>query len=215
MQAVAKIDVSHLPDHAFGADAPLWWANTLLLFIETTMFALLAATYFYLRQGFHLWPPVQPGTDPPLFNTLPDLWASTTVLVILVLGCIPVALMHVGALRMSAPTVRAGLVVTILVTIGAIIVRCFEFQTLHFMWNDNAYGSITWTILGVHLIHLVVIFGELGILASYNLTHPLEPKRALDVTLAAIYFYWIAAMWVVFYLIVYWTPRWYYAGPAT
>jgi hypothetical protein len=67
----------------------------------------------------------------------------------------------------------------------------------------------------VHLLHLLVMTGELGVLGSYTLTHPLEPKRALDATLAAIYYYWIAGMWVIFYLIVYWSPRWYYAGAAT
>jgi cytochrome c oxidase subunit III len=210
---IHKLDVSHLPESSFGSTAVLWWGNTLLLFIETTMFALLAATYFYLRMSEQHWPPVQGNTFPPIYDTRPDLWASTTVLAILLLTCVPMALTHRAAIRMDATTVRIGIIVCTILNITSTVFRFFEFNTLHFQWYDNAYGSITWTILGVHLLHMLVADLELIVMGSYTLFKPMDPKRALDVTLAAVYLYWIAGMWVIFYLIVYWSPRWFYAGP--
>jgi heme/copper-type cytochrome/quinol oxidase subunit 3 len=202
------VDVSHLPETAFGTRTTLWWGNTLLLFIETTMFALLAATYFYLRQNFHEWPPVQPNTQPPIYHPLPDLWASTAVLAVLVAACVPMAMAHVAALRLKANLVRAGMLLAVVAGVAATVLRFYEFGTLKFKWDENAYGSITWTILGTHLLHLLTVTLEIGVVGSYVFTHKLDPKKALDVTLTAIYWYWVAGMWAIFYLIVYWSPRW-------
>ena len=203
------IEVSALPNSAFGTRALLWWGNTLLLVIETVMFALLAATYFYLRMNFTEWPPVQSNRLPPLYRPLPDLWASTTVLGLLAFGCISMAITHVAALRLNGFVVRLGLVVAIVLGVASITVRFYEFPTLHFRWDDNAYGSITWMILGMHLFHLLAVTLEIAVMGWYILRHPLDEKRALDVTLTAIYWYWVAVMWTIFYLIVYWSPRWF------
>ena len=204
-----NLDVRHLPESAFGPRTPLWWGNTLLLFIETTMFVLLGASYFYLRQNFHEWPPNNPNVNPPLYHTLPDLWPSTWVLVILLAGCIPAALAHLAALKLKTWPTRIGLLLTIAAGIAATAVRFYEFKGLHFWWDDNAYGSITWTILGMHLLHLITLTLECAVMASYVLRHPLHEQRAEDVTLTSIYFYWVAGIWLIFYLIVYWTPRWF------
>ena len=37
------LDVSGLPSTTFDTKAPLWWGNTMLLFIETAMFGILVA----------------------------------------------------------------------------------------------------------------------------------------------------------------------------
>jgi heme/copper-type cytochrome/quinol oxidase subunit 3 len=203
------IDVSRLPQSAFGSRAPLWWGNTLLLFIETTMFALLAATYFYLRMDFGQWPPVQSNSIPPIEHPLPDLPLPSIILALQFAGCVTIAVAHRAALKMNGSLVRAGIALSLLLGIISIVLRFYEFPGLHFRWDDNAYGSITWMILGMHLFHLLALNGELAVVASYVFTHPLNEKKALDVSLTAIYWYWVAGMWVIFYLIVYWSPRWY------
>src|SRR3954469_6289601 len=82
------IDVSELPHHAFDVREPVWWGNWGLLAIETTMFGILVATYFYLRQNFQLWPPPLTSSPQP-FDSQPDLTAATTTVVLLVLSCLP------------------------------------------------------------------------------------------------------------------------------
>jgi cytochrome c oxidase subunit III len=208
-----RLDVSHLPEWGFGSCSPLWWGNNILLAIETTMFALLAASYFYLRQNFTEWPPVQSNINPPLYHPLPDLWASTSVLAVMLVGCTTIGLAHWAALRFRPTPVRIGMIVSFLLGALVIVLRFYEFSTLHFRWDDNAYGSITWMILGMHLFHLIVLTLEIAVVGVYVVIYHPYPKRALDVTTVANYWYWVAAMWVVFYLIVYWSPRWYQAPP--
>ena len=57
MKSHAVVDVSALPSHGFDTHAPLWWGNLMMIVIESTMMALVAATYFYLQQNFDVWPP--------------------------------------------------------------------------------------------------------------------------------------------------------------
>jgi heme/copper-type cytochrome/quinol oxidase subunit 3 len=205
----ARLDVSHLPESGFGPSTPLWWGNTLLLLIETAMFALLGATYFYLHMNYQEWPPNQPMHDPPLYHTLPDLWPATWGLVVLLIGCLPAALAHISALKLKTWPTRIGLVLTIAAGVAAAVIRWYEFPGLHFRWDDNAYGSITWFILGMHLFHILTITLETLVMASYALFHKLEAHRAEDITLTSIYYYWVAGVWAVFYVVVYWSPRWY------
>ena len=49
MRPRPHIDVSALPTTVFGPKAPLWWGAAGLFAIESTLFALLVFTYYYLR----------------------------------------------------------------------------------------------------------------------------------------------------------------------
>ena len=53
------LDVSGLPSVAFGKSNTTWLGNVLYMMIEGTMFALLFASYFYLRTRTNDWPPIQ------------------------------------------------------------------------------------------------------------------------------------------------------------
>ncbi|HEV7518004.1 MAG TPA: hypothetical protein VGR07_17025, partial [Thermoanaerobaculia bacterium] len=55
--AMAVLDVSELPTVVFGSRAPLWWGLIGMIAIESTMFALLVVTYYYLRGNAQVWPP--------------------------------------------------------------------------------------------------------------------------------------------------------------
>src|SRR3982074_84752 len=56
------LDVSGLPSVAFGHRNTTWLANVFYMAIEGMMFALMFATYFYLRTRSTDWPP---GHLPP------------------------------------------------------------------------------------------------------------------------------------------------------
>ena len=53
--------------------------------------------------------------------------------------------------------VKIGIAITLAFNFAAIVIRYYEFDSLHFKWNDNAYGSITWMILGMHLLHMIAL----------------------------------------------------------
>jgi cytochrome c oxidase subunit 3 len=194
------LDVSHLEAHAVGERAPLWWGVLLMVVIEATMFAALLATYLYLRNETDAWPPL--GTAPPdqlpaafttavlLFSVLPQ-WLADRV------GCGP----H--------PNQRAVfwlLVIATIVGVVALVPRALEFPALHCRWDAHAYGSITWTLLGMHTLHLLASTIETGVLTAYLFVRPLDPKHQLDLNVNALYWYFVVASWLPIYALIYFGP---------
>lgn len=208
MTTRATIDVAQLPSVYMDHRSPIWWGNLLLLFIETTMFGLLIASYYYLRINFTEWPPTRVDATPILYKPFPALGVSTVNLVLIIVSCIPMAFVDRACIQRNAAVVRIALLIVILMGAAAIVLRFFEFGDLKFGWDDNAYGAITWTILGVHLLHLFTGTLESSVMETWLFAKGMDDKHARDIRVTAIYWYWIAGMWVILYLIVYWSPRW-------
>ena len=108
MSTRAVIDISQLPHHEFDTYDPVWWGNNGLLAIETSMFAILIATYFYLRQNFALWPPPLAQLTAPL-RPLPELSYATANTILLLLSCIPMVLTDLAARRGEVRRTQMGL----------------------------------------------------------------------------------------------------------
>src|SRR4051812_34297838 len=140
-----SIDVSKLPRNVMDYRSPIWWGNLLLLAIETTMFALLIAVYFYLRVvDFGQWPPPRVDRTPILYHPVPRLGLSTLNMAVILLSFVPMFWVDRACLKRKARQVKLGLVITLLFGVAAILLRFQEFQGLLFKWNDNAYASIIW-----------------------------------------------------------------------
>ena len=205
--AQRALDVRHLPAIGFDHKSPLWWGNTLLLFIETAMFGILIAIYFTVAMNIHPFPPPRVDRLPVIYDPVPDLTLPVTGLVVLLLSLVPGILLDRSARKRKAGAVKVLVLITLAFNLVAIIIRYYEFDSLHFKWNDNAYGSITWMILGMHLLHLIVMICEDTYLAIWTLKKGLDDKHALDLTVMAVYWYWIVAVWVVLFPILYIFPR--------
>jgi heme/copper-type cytochrome/quinol oxidase subunit 3 len=201
------IDVSGLPEHAWDSNDCVWWGNTLMIFIETTTIALLIAGYFYLRRNFQEWPPPRVNQYPILYHPVPDLLWGTVNLVLILGACVAMYLTDMAARRLNTTAVRIGLAFMLVVALATIAVRFLEFPHTHFKWNDNAYASIVWTILGTHLTYLLAAAAEFFIMLLWLIPNRLEPKHALDVTLCGGYWYWIAGTWILCYAVVYFGAR--------
>jgi cytochrome c oxidase subunit III len=193
-------DSAARPDRAFGHHAPRWWGNSIIMLIEGAAFAVLAVTYFYIWLNFETWPPTA--------TLVPDLGISTLNVVILVVSILP--MWHVAHLaqRRGKPRVLGSLLlVCVLFGVSAAILRLMEFKGVHTRWDSNAYGSIVWAILAVHLAHILAATLETLVLGILMFRGPLEDKHFADITLNAVYWYFVALSWVGFYAIVFLAPR--------
>src|ERR1051325_5138941 len=200
------IDVAELPHHGFDTLDTIWWGNNLLLAIETSMFAILVATYFYLRQNFSLWPPPLAQLTGPL-DPLPSLGFGTANAILLLLSCLPMIWADVSARRGIKSGVQRGLVICLLIGFVAIVLRSFEFSAVKFRWDSNAYGSIVWFILGMHMLHLITLTCETFLLTAWSFMREFDMKHRVDITALAVYWYWVVGIWMVLYAIVYFAPR--------
>ena len=187
-------------DDAFSYHAPRWWGNLLVIFIEATAFAILAASYFYLRQNFVTWPPSP--------TRLPDLGVPSINLLLLLASAAPFWYAAKRARVQQPPRVVAWwLMLGVLFGIAAIVLRGFEFRALHTGYYSNAYGSITWAILGVHLAHLLAGTLVAFLIGLVMFVGPVEKGHYKDATMMAVYWYFVVISWVALYAIVFIAPR--------
>jgi len=94
-----------------------------------------------------------------------------------------------------------------LLGIVAVAIRGWEFTQLNVRWDANAYGSITWFVLGLHATHLLTDLGDTVVLAVLMFTRHVTERRFSDVSDNAFYWYFVVASWVPLYALLYWVPR--------
>ena len=201
------IDVSPLPGSALDHRSLIWWGNLLLIFIETTMFALLVAAYFYLRPKFNEWPPPLPSGPFAIYDPVPALGLPTINLILIMLTLVPMIVADRAALKINHRVTTIALVVFLGIGLTCIALRFGEFSALKFRWDDNAYGSVTWTLVGLHLLHLIVGVLEIIVLLTWILVHGLDDKHARDVRVTAVYWYWVVGTWIILFAIIFPGPR--------
>ena len=206
MSTRAVIDISELPHHEFDTYDPVWWGNNFLLAIETSMFGILIATYFYLRQNFTEWPPPVAQLTATL-KPLPQLGYGTAVTILLVFGCVPMVLTDIAARRGNRAVSQIGLIIAVACGLAAVVLRGFEFSAVYFRWDSNAYGSVVWFMFGMHMLHLLVLTTEAILLMIWIFTREYDMKHRVDIVTVAVYWYWVTAIWLLLYAIIYFTPR--------
>ena len=207
MNSRPAIDVSALPESVVDHRSLVWWGNNLLIVVETTMFALLVAGYFYMRPNFTSWPPPQVNQPIAHFDPVPALGVPTVNLILLIVTLAPMIWADWACLKHKRRTTEIALALLILLGAGCVVLRCYEFPALHFRWDDNAYASIVWTIMGLHLLHLVVAVLEMVMMLTWVLVKGLDDKHARDVRVTAVYWYWIVGTWIILYGIIIPGPR--------
>ncbi|HSS97568.1 MAG TPA: hypothetical protein VLK33_11085 [Terriglobales bacterium] len=194
-----KLDVSLLPNIVFGRRSVMSWGMFGMMIIEGTAFAIVLVVYFYLRTRSSDWPP---GTIPP------SLTYGTINTVIFILSVLPNIWVSKIAKEGNLCKAKFGLWIMTLIPIANFVVRVYEFGALNCRWDGNAYGSIVWTILGLHTFHLITDWYDTAILLVMLYTGPIEGKTYMDVSENAEYWYFVVAAWLPIYVVLYFAPRW-------
>jgi cytochrome c oxidase subunit 3 len=192
------IDVSDLPDHAFGHRNLMWWGGACMMAIEGMMFALLLVSYLYLKGRSPEWPP---GYFAPI------LFWGTLNTAILLASAVPNQLAKKAAERMDLLALRMWLAVAIGFAIVFSVIRIFEFQALNVWWDSNAYGSIVWVLLGFHTTHVITDVLDSVALEVLLFTGPLEKMHFVDAAENALYWHYVVLTWLPVYGFIYLAPR--------
>jgi heme/copper-type cytochrome/quinol oxidase subunit 3 len=194
---MAVIDVSELPTVVFGSRAPLWWGLLGMIAIESTMFALLIVAYYYLRGYATVWPPH--GVDARFPIRLANL-------AVLLLSVWPMEKVAAAASRRDLRGMRRWLIFGTLLGLIVLYVRLALFADMSFRWNSHAYGSLVWTLLGLHTTHLVASNVENLLFVVLLFVGPVEEKHLVDLRLNSLYWYFVVISWVVLFAVIYLDP---------
>ena len=192
------IDVSQLPEYAFGHRNIMWWGGASLMVIEGMMFALLFVSYLYLKGRSPEWPPGY---------FAPALFWGTLNTAILLASAVPNHLAKKAAERMDLRALRLWLGIAIGFAVVFSVVRVFEFRALNVWWDSNAYGSIVWLLLGFHTTHLITDLLDSVAFEVLLFTGPLEPSHFVDAAENSLYWDYVVITWLPVYAFIYLAPR--------
>jgi heme/copper-type cytochrome/quinol oxidase subunit 3 len=171
-----------------------WWGMALFLCAEGTLFGTLIATYFYLDFNSPQWPPS--GIERP-----------SVILPFVATGALLITTIPMWLAVRASRAGRRGPVVG-LISLATIIQGCYlalqiilmGHDSRHFSPRGSAYGSIYYTLLGLHHAHVLLgILIDLVVLWFVSL-RGLTNYWLIGVRTAALYWYVVAgiAVFVVF-----------------
>jgi heme/copper-type cytochrome/quinol oxidase subunit 3 len=192
------LDVSGLPSVAFGRSNTTWLANVFYMMIEGTMFALLFASYFYLRTRTSSWPPNQ---------VPPYLWYGIANGFVFLLSLVPARYAQKVAPTGDRRKIQLALAALAAFAVVNMILRGFELANLNCRWYENAYGSIVWALIGLHSGHLITEFLETITIFGVSLTPKMEGTRLADVAVNSDYWYFVVVTAVLVDFLIYGTTR--------
>lgn len=199
MREKIVLGLGQLPLRGMGTASVTWWGTLAFMLIEGTGFALVIAVYLYLMSLATAWP----INTPP-----PDLLPGTLVTLILLASLVPNILLSRWAEQQDLRKVRIGMVTMSILGTLPLIVRIFEFPALKVSWDSNAYGSVVWTLLGLHTTHIITDLVDTLVLATLIFTrHGRSPRRLGDVQDNAMYWNFVVVTWLPIYGCIYWLAR--------
>jgi cytochrome c oxidase subunit III len=172
----------------------------LLFFLgaETMLFASFVMAFFVLRSQAEVWPP-------PLQPRLPVAVTALNTLVLLASsGTMLVARRALG--RGDRGRLLRGLAAT--AGLGALFlsVQGWEWTRLlrfGLRVSSGIYGGTFYTLIGLHGVHVAGALAWLGLVLAGAWAGRVGAHRGRPVTLCALYWHFVVAVWPVLYVLVY------------
>lgn len=192
-RAVTRLEVGSIGHKAFG-----WWGMLTLLMTEGALFAYLLFSYYYFAVQYgHEW---LPGELPHLNLSLPNtivLLASSVAVWWGERG------IRYGRQRDGLLGVAAGLALGVLF----VIIQGFEWHQQTFTLTSSSYGSLFFTITGLHMAHVIVGDIVLAVLLAWIALGLFDSRRNAAVSIGALYWHFVDAVWLTLFFTFYITPR--------
>lgn len=193
-------DVSRLPDVTFGPRSTTWWGTVGFMVTEGLSLVICAFAYLYLRKNFYHYPPE--GTR------LPSLGVPIVQLIVMAISIVPMWFAARFARRLDVSGTRIALLFALVIKLGILVLRWYEFPALNTQWNSDAYGSAAWIVMGFHTTLLILDVAEDAGFALILWTGRARAQTMSDVVDDVLYWYFTVAAWVPLFVLLFLYPRW-------
>jgi heme/copper-type cytochrome/quinol oxidase subunit 3 len=194
---VATVDSPPAPEaaHAQRNRSTGVWGMAVLIMTEATIFAGLLSSYFFLRASAKEWP--LGDIDPP------ELQIIAVFTVILLGSSGPLFWAERGLSKGELWRLKAGLILVLLMGTAFLCFQMIEYIELGFGVRDNAYGSVFYTITGLHGLH---VFGGLlmiGMVLIKAFMGKVSAERHVTVQVVSLYWHFVDVVWVFVFTSLY------------
>jgi len=181
--------------------SPAWWGMLLFITTEATLFALFLVSYFYLRfESVGPWPPS--GSDPKLL-------IPTVMTALLMASSLPAYLADASIRRGDVDRLRFYLASTLVLGSVFLALQAYEYhdKLRSLRPQDDAYGSLFYTITGLHGAHVIVGLVLLGWVLFWAVRGRYGAQRCVPVEISSLYWHFVHVVWLFVYVSLYLAPR--------
>jgi len=186
-----------LPVGSKGRLSSGWWGMWTVIATEAALFSYLFFSYYYTRS--HAIGPWPPGGPPKL-----ELAVIGTVL--LLLGSFTMWWGERGIRAGDRGKLLLGLGSSVLLAVVFVVLEGIEWSHKDFSWSSHVYGSLYFTITGFHMLHVIVGAVMLSFLFVWTLLGYFGARRHSTVSIAVLYWHFVAAVWVIVFFTFYILP---------
>ena len=170
----------------------------LLIATEASFFVYLLFSYFYLASMARgSWPP---DGNPALRLSLPN-----TIILIVSSGTMWWA--EAGIKRGQQGRLRLGLLVTLLLGLLFLALQGLEYSHQKFTPATHAYGSLFFTILSLHALHVIGAILIVAWLEIRSFAGHFNREHHAAVQTGALYWHFVDVVWIAIFSILYVSPR--------
>lgn len=182
---------------SIGPRASGWWGAWFLIISEASIFAYLFFSYFYYSiQPQAAW---VPGRRADFAYAAPET-------VVILAGCATAWWANRTAQRNERLPLLLALALTLLLATAFIALAVADWFDKPFTFSDSAYSAIYFTTTGLHLAHVVVGWIIFIMLLVWSALGYFDAIRHAPITIGALYWYFLAAVWVAVFFVLYITP---------
>ena len=188
-----------LPTMVHGFRSNIYWGMLGLITVEVAVFSTLIVSYFYLMvRGEGMWPPTSepPGLLLPTINTF-VLFASS-------------AAIHMAdkAVRVDElRKMRLGLMVSVVLAVTFLGIKVAELAEKPYQWDTHAYGSMVWTMLGLHSLHVFSVMLKSVVVTVLAFRGYFSSRWYRGMEVNGLYWHFVVLIWLPLYFVIYLTPR--------
>lgn len=187
-----------LPIGGMGRMASGWWGMIALVATEGALFAYLLFSYFYFQ--------VQAGRA-FLPDRLPTFTLSGPNTLILVASSVVLWWAERQGRHGRRGPLALGLAITLLLGAVFVAIQILEWRGKTFTPWSSAYGSLFFGVTGFHMAHVIAGLFVLLALLVWTLLGYFDERRHAPVTIGAVYWHFVDAVWLAVVLSLYATPH--------
>ena len=186
-----------LPVGSAGKLSGGWWGMWALIVTEASLFGYLLFAYFYLSsQAVQAWPP----------DGLPDLLLPSMNPVILLASSAGVWAGEYAIRRNRLNWGIAGLTAAIMLGSCFIVIQLKEWGAKTYSITSDLYGSLFFTITGLHLCHVIIGLAILLLLLAWTFLGYFDDRRYAAITIGGAYWHFVDIVWLFVFTTLYLSP---------
>jgi len=174
-------------------------ARTLGMFLfiasEVMLFGSFFTAYFFVRVVNHEpWPPS------PYHLPVFVAFVNTCILVT---SSFTMHWALQSIKRGNRTGMEAGLVLTFLMGLAFLLTQILEYARIGFTPHDTAFGTVFFSLTGLHGAHVFVGLTILAAMATRSFRGHFSPEAHNGVEIGGIYWHFVDVMWIVVFTTVY------------